>query len=332
MQGLATPAAIPFASGAGGCFASGVFGASSKQGIAAGLVFAVFLWGANNSGVKILVQEWPPVFVGATRFLCAGLLLLALLRWTNWLGRTTPVGAELSRRLWRRGALSLAIYIVIFNWALKTTAVSHVALYLGTAPVWALLWEGVAGKSRRRLARGYAAAALALTGVLVLFWPALWASPASALGELLGLASSVLWTLYGRQCRAIGTRLSGAEITAHTMWRAGVLLLPVAALEVFLRGGLAWRWELVAVQSMCIIAGGVVAYSLWANALRHWQTSEVYLFNNLIPLSSTLWAHAWLKEPITPTFWVAMLLIVSGVLVGQANWLRLFGSRWLPTE
>ena len=309
-----------------------MFGARSKQGIAAGLVFAVFLWGANNSGVKILVHDWPPVFVGATRFLCAGLLLLALLHGTDWLGRTTPVDADLNRRLWLRGGLSLAIYIVVFNWAVKTTAVSHVALYLGAAPVWALLWEGFAGHSRRDLARRYAAAALALTGVLVLFWPALRASPASAPGEVLGLASSVLWTLYGRQCRAVGSQLSGAEITAHTMWRAGVLLLPVAAIEVILRGGLAWRWELVAVQSMCIVAGGVIAFSLWANALRHWQTSEVYLFNNLIPLSSTLWAHAWLKEPVTPTFWVAMLLIVSGVLVGQANWQRLFGERWLPTE
>ena len=324
--------AIPFASAAGGCFPDRVFGASSKQGIAAGLVLAIFLWGASNSGVKILVQEWPPVFVGATRFLFAGLLLMALLRWTDWLGRVAPLSAALSRQIWRRGALSLAIYIVVFNWAIKTASVSHVALYLGAAPVWALLWEGSAGKSRRDLALRYAAAVLALTGVLVLFWPALWSSPASAAGELLGLGSSVLWTYYGRECRAVGRQLSGAAMTAHTMWRAGVLLLPVAGVEVILRGGLVWRWELAAVQSMCIIAGGVIAYSLWSNALRHWQTSEVYLFNNLIPLSSTLWAHAWLKEPITPTFWVAMVLIVSGVLLGQANWQRLFGTRWLPME
>ena len=323
---------ILFATVSEGWFPPNVFGASSKQGIAAGLVFAIFLWGASNSGVKILVHDWPPVFVGATRFLLAGLLLLALLRWTDWLGRTAPVSAALSRQLWWRGALSLSIYIVVFNWAVKTTAVSHVALYLGAAPVWALLWEGNAGKSRRDLAVRYAAAVLAMTGVLVLFWPALWASPASATGEILGLFSSVLWTLYGRECRAVGRQLSGAAITAHTMWRAGVLLLPVAGIEVIWRGGLAWRWELIAVQSMCIVAGGVIAYSLWANALRHWQTSEVYLFNNLIPISSTLWAHAWLKEPITPTFWVAMVLIVSGVLLGQANWQRLLGNRWLPME
>ena len=40
-----------------------------------------------------------------------------------------------------RDGLALAIYIAVFNWALHFTAASHVALYLGTAPVWALIWE-----------------------------------------------------------------------------------------------------------------------------------------------------------------------------------------------
>jgi drug/metabolite transporter (DMT)-like permease len=32
-----------------------------------------------------------------------------------------------------------------------------------------------------------------------------------------------------------------------------------------------------------------------------------------------LWAHFTLGEPMTPTFWIAMILIVSGVVIGQAN-------------
>jgi len=143
--------------------------------------------------------------------------------------------------------------------------------------------------------------------------------------------ASVLWTNYGRQCRVLGSSLSGAEITAHTMWRAGVLLMPLALIEVA-AAGLVWNAGLVLVQGYCIIAGGVVAFALWTNALRHWKTSEVYLFNNLIPLSTTLWARVWLNEPMTPTFWLAMLLIVSGVVLGQTNWQRLFGGKWLPPE
>ena len=49
------------------------------------------------------------------------------------------------------------------------------------------------------------------------------------------------------------------------------------------------------------------------------------LFNNLIPLSTMTWAHFFLHEPVTPTFWAAMVLIVAGVVLGQANWTKLFG-------
>ncbi len=310
-----------------------MFARPSKQAIAGSLLLAVFLWGGNNTSVKVLVAFWPPIFVGATRFLCAGLLLLAVLRGTDWLGAAAPLSSELNRRLWRRGALSLAMYITVFNWALRFTAVSHVALYLGASPIWALLLEERAVPSAREALKRYGAAALALVGVVVLFWPALKASGANsgAVGEFLGLAASFLWTHYGRQCRALGGSLSGVEITAHTMWRAGVLLAPLALVEVTARG-VAWSPGLVLIQGYCVVAGGVIAFGLWTNALRHWKTSEVYLFNNLIPLSTMLWARSWLQEPVTPTFWLAMVLIVGGVLLGQTNWQRLFGGRWLPPE
>ena len=283
--------------------------------LALSLIFALFLWGGSNTGTKLILAAWPPLWTGASRFLCAGLALLGLLRWTNWLGARTALTREIKQRLWWRGGLSLAAYIVSFNWALRYTAVSHVALYLGAAPVWALLAEGLPRRSWNTLHR-YGAAALALAGVFVLFWPALKAASGSWLGELLGLAASVLWTNYGLQCRALAADLSGAEISAETMWRAGALLLPLAATELRTTG-LVWRAGLVMVQVYCIVAGGVVTFAIWNNALRHWPASQVLLFNNLIPLSTMLWARIWLGEPVTATFWVAMILVVTGVVLGR---------------
>jgi drug/metabolite transporter (DMT)-like permease len=296
--------------------------------LAFGLLFAVFLWGGNNTGTKFVVNEWPPIWTGGSRFLCAGLLLLALLRWTPLFGGACALTPELRRRLWWRGGLSLAAYIVTFNSALRYTNASHVALYLGASPVWALVWEGQITRSLRRLG----AAVLALSGVVVLFWPALGKNQGTWLGEVLGLAASVLWTNYGRECRVLGRNLSGVETTAHTMWRAGLLLLPLAGVEILQRGGLAWRWDLLLVHLYCILAGGVVAFALWNQALRYWPTSQVLLFNNLIPLSTMTWAHFWLGEKFTSTFWLAMSLIIAGVIISQISWPRLTVLRPVPPE
>lgn len=302
--------------------------------IAAGLAFSVFLWGANNTGVKYLVRYWPPIATGSSRLLAAGLILLALLRWTKFFGiRKAPMSGDIEKALWWRGGLSLAVYIIIFNWALKLTALSHVALYLGAAPVWALLWEERPAKSWKSAQR-YAAAALAFSGVLVLFLPMLRnGRPANLLGEVMGMACGVLWTNYGVQCRYLGRELSGPEVSAHTFLRAGLLLAPLALVEFFgVRGAIPFGLKLIAVQMFCIVGGGVVAFVLWTNALKQWKTSQVYLFNNLIPLSNMMWANVCLNEPITATFWMSMLLIAAGVVLGQANWQLVLGARWLPFD
>lgn len=267
-------------------------------------------------GTKWLVQSWPPVTVGGIRFLCAGLVMVGLLRWTNWFGGAVAITGEMKRRLWWNTGLSLAIYIVCFNWALRLTSASHVALYLGASPVWALLWEERPEKSWRSLLR-YGAAAIALTGVATLFWPALHDAKTNLLGEALGIVGSVLWTVYGREGAALGKVLPGAEVAAQTMWRAGVWLLPLAVGEFAVAPVWHCTGAAVVVQLACILGGGVVAYGFWSNALRVWPASRVLLFNNLLPVSTMIWAFFLLGELVARTFWLAMALIVTGVALGQ---------------
>ena len=293
----------------------------NNPAIAGGLLLAVFLWGGSNAGTKWLVASWPPIWTGGIRFLCAGLLLLAVLRWTAWLGQNRPLTGALRRQLWLRGGLSLAVYIVVFNWALRLTAVSHVALYLGASPVWNLLWEE---RPRRTWAsaRRYGAALLAVAGVLVLFWPALETTKLNLVGELLGLLASVLWANFGHQSRFLSEKLGGAEVAAHTMWMAGVGLLPLGVVEIAAHG-IPVNSECLGIMAFCILFGSVIPYALWNGALRHWRTSRVMLFNNLIPASTMSWAWFFLHEPVTPTFWLAMILIISGVVLGQVGWAKL---------
>lgn len=295
----------------------------NNTAIAGSLLLVTIMWGGNNAGTKWLVATWPPIWTGAIRFVFAGLLLLAVLRFTTWLGEYRPVTPSLRRQLWLRGGLSLAIYIVAFNWALRLTAASHVALYIGASPVWTLLWE-----ERPRWtwasAQRYGAALLALSGVLVLFWPALQTARLDLLGEFFGLAASILWANFSHQMRVLSASLNGAEIAAHTMWMSGIGLLPFGLIEITSHG-LSIRAQSLGVLALCVLFGGVFPYALWNNALRCWRTSQVVLFNNLLPLSTMAWSHFFLHEPVTSTFWAAMVLIVAGVVLGQANWAKIFG-------
>lgn len=297
-------------------------GKQNNAAIASGLLLTVICWGGNNAGTKWLVGSWPPIWTGSTRFFCAGFILLAVLRFTNLLGRFQPLVRAQYRSLWLRGGLSLAVYIVVFCWAFKLTAASHVALYLGASPIWALLWEERPGRNWAS-ARRYGAALLALSGVLVLFWPALKTGDTNVAGEFLGLLASFLWANYSHQSRQLAAGINGLEVAANSMWMAGVTLLPLGLLEAATRG-IKVDAPHLGVQSFCIVFGGVLPYALWNSALRHWHTSRVLLFNNLIPLTTMLWVHFTLGEPITSTFCTAMVLVITGVIVGQVDLAKFF--------
>jgi drug/metabolite transporter (DMT)-like permease len=296
---------------------------SKKQApIAASLVLTVALWGGNNAGTKWLLAQWPPVFTGVNRFLFGGLLLLAILRCTKWLGEFQALNPVQYRQLWLRGGLSLAAYTAVFAWALRLTAASHVALYIGASPVWALLVEQRPQKNWSSVRR-YGAALLATCGIFVLFWPALKDSKFNLVGECCGLCSSWLWANYSHQSRILARTIHGVEVAANSMWMSGVWLLPVAVIEVF-GHGVVLDAPHMGVQALTIIFGGVIPYALWNSALHHWQTSRVMMFNNFIPLTTAIWAHYVLGEPLTPTFFFAMVLVVVGVAVGQMDWSKIF--------
>lgn len=293
-----------------------MFSARNNGAVAASLLFATMLWGANNAGMKHLVQFWPPVFISSFRFTLCGALLLLVIRKTNWLGEATGSTPAIRHHLWTRTGLSLAMYVVAFMVAIKMTSPANVALYLGASPIWALLFEGTSEKGR---GLRWIAALLAIAGAAVLFWPKLKLGGNQWIGEAVGLSASVLWALYGHLSRGLVTRISSSELTAHSMWRAGVLLIPFSLWELT-TVGIEWRLDAWLIFLYSVFGPGVFSFALWSNALHRWPTSQVYLFNNIIPVWTVFWTWLFFREPIAANVWIALILIVSGVVLSTRSW------------
>jgi drug/metabolite transporter (DMT)-like permease len=303
---------------------------ASNQRVFWSLVLAVIFWGSNNVGLKFLAHDWPPAMTASLRFILAGAALLGAMRWTSWLGSLTPLSPTQSRQLWWRGGVILAAFMVACNLAFRYLPASHFALYMAASPVWALLMEG--GFSWTwRTARQFAAAGLAFAGVGVLLGPALRHGESSLLGEVLGLSCGLGWAIYSRQSRQLAESMSAVEVTARSMWRAGWLLLPFGIIECVLHPIHATPANL-GVLVYCALVGAAVAYALWNQALTQWPSSRVFLFSNLIPLSTMAFAHLLLGEPLTSTFASAMGLILLGVILGVVDLGTWMGRWWSPEE
>jgi drug/metabolite transporter (DMT)-like permease len=287
----------------------------SSSTVVAALMTSIVLWGGNNVFIKLLLQYWPPLFTGATRFLIGGTLLAGLIRIIPAFRPDRGPTAAQRRELWLRGAIVLSLYNVACNVCLLYIPASHFALHLAASPVWALLWEEGLRLRRHALPR-YLAAGLTLAGVFVLLWPALTGS-GHWFGELVALVAGVLWTAYNRECRRLSQGLSGLQVTSGTVWRAGLILLVPAAIEVAWRAPFALTPTTLGLQAYSIVAGSIGAYACWNWALSHWPVSRVALWGNFIPLTTMAGGVLLLGEKPSPSFAVALGLILGGVVLGQ---------------
>lgn len=302
----------------------------SHHQIVVSLFLAVVFWGSNNVGLKFLARDWPPAATASARFLIAGAAMMAALRWTRWLGILSNPSALQNRRLWWRGGLLLAGFMVACNVAFRHLPAAHFALYMAASPVWALLLEGGFSWSWRT-ARQLTAAALAFSGVGVLLGPAMRHGESNIFGEAMGLICGLGWAVYSRESRRLSESMSAVEVTARSMWRAGVLLLPFGIVECVAHP-FRPSPSALGVLIYCSLIGAAVAYALWNHALTLWPSSRVFLFSNLIPLSTMGFAHWILGEPLTPTYASAMGLILLGVFFGVFDFGKWAGRWWTPED
>jgi drug/metabolite transporter (DMT)-like permease len=291
-----------------------VWNTRSNLAITLGIATAMVLWGINNVAIRFMVQNWPPLFTAVTRMFCISAILLAVLRWTRWLGEPKPLSRKLHWEVWRQAGVWQATFVVLFSYALYFTGAARVGLVLAASPVWAVLLERKSGG----MARKYLAAALAVIGIGLLLTPSLDGAVADWRGDVCALASSLAWVMFGRQCKGLGEHLSGVEVTGHTMWRAAVLMSPWAIYEAATHT-LPPRPELFLVQTYCIVFGGVIAFSLHYHALRCWPMSRVFLWGNLLPITTMAAAWLILNEAVSGTFWIATALVAAAVAVGQSG-------------
>lgn len=66
----------------------------------------------------------------------------------------------------------------------------------------------------------------------------------------------------------------------------------------------------------------IFSFALWANALRCWPTIQGYPFNNIIPIWTVFRTWLFFREPISTNIWIALVLIVCGVIFSTRNWTR----------
>lgn len=276
----------------------------------------VLIWGINVSVMKLAVGEVAPVVFNALRF-PLGALLLGLLLF-HFEEKPWPARGE-----WREmiflGILAHPVYQLCFLTGLALTTASHTAVLVATTPVFVAVADHFV--LRERLGRReWIGIGLSLGGVLLLTAvrsPG--ADSGSVLGDLLVLASGVLWTTYTIRSRPLLKTRTPVWVTAWAL-----LIGTPFVLVLGIPGLLTLDWS----RLTMITWGGAIyaglfalatAYLFWAIGIQTLGASRAAIFSNLIPIVALAVAAIWLHEKLPPLAWIGAGIALLGVWVTTAS-------------
>ena len=264
------------------------------------------VWGSTYLAIKYALISFPPFFQMGTRFLCAGVLLLA---WMRWRGAPWPDPTQ-----WRN---ALVLGTLMLGGGMGGTAVAEVTVgsglvvaFIAVSPLMIaglnLLW-GV--KPGRLEAAGIA---MGLAGVLLLTQGAgFQASPA-------GLAAiaiaCVTWSIGSVLSQRSLPLAPGAMGFASEMVCGGVVLLAFSAIA-----GERPQWPPQPVAAAAwlylVVFGSLIAFNAYMVLLARASAGLASSYTFVNPVIAMLLGVAVAGEVVTGFEWLAAGVVLAGVVL-----------------
>ncbi len=279
---------------------------------------SAFFYGANFVLAGYVLNDLPPLWAAAFRFLLGAMLMFAIsgVRREDLLG----LAQRHSGAYLLLGTVGIVMFNLCFFYALQTTSADSAALVMATNPLLTTLLAA-AFLGERPSARHLVALPIALAGVAIVIVHGDAAQLGTlhvAQGDLLMLVANVAWALYN----VLGRRyMPPASALGNTTWvmSAGATLLFAVALfsgaPVEAIGGKA-----ALALAVMAVGGTVLAYLFWNVGIMQLGAARTSIFINLVPVFAML---VGLSFGTAPT----MAQLLGGAIVLGAVTLSMLPSR-----
>lgn len=279
--------------------------------VLAALVTVYVVWGSTYLAIKYTVTSLPPFLAMGSRFLLAGLVILAAVLALR--------GRAVFRVSWQQAAAAALCGLLLLVGGNGLVAVAEqdvdsglAALLIAGTPLWVVLLRAVLRD--RPSAATMAGLLIGLAGVAILLLPGL--SGSSELFPLLLVClSSVLW--------AGGTVLSTRRPLPSDPFVTTVIEMAVGGSAMVLLGTLGGEWDRLDVAAAppsawiafayLVLVGSVVAYSAYVWLLARAPLSLVTTYAYVNPAVAVGLGALFLQEPLTVNVVVGGAVIIAAV-------------------
>jgi drug/metabolite transporter (DMT)-like permease len=277
------------------------------------LATVVVAWGFTWPVNKVVLATVPPLWTVTLRSAIAAATMFALAVALRRL--VVPPRGDVPVLL-SITLLHMVGFTVLTSFGLAVVPAGRSVVLAYTTPLWvtpgAALFLG-----ERLTARRTIGVLIGLLGLATLFNPFAfdWTSRSALLGNASILAGALLWAGAILHTRGHRWRTTSFALLPWQLALAALLLVPLA---LAFEGTPAWTWTPALVG--LLLYGGIPGSALpyWAIVPATQRLSAVTVSLGLLatPAISVVVATLWLREPLSPSLVIAIVLILGGIAMG----------------
>lgn len=271
---------------------------------------ALIIWSSSFVAIKIAYETYPPITLGATRFIAATLILgvLALLPKNRVrLDKKDILPVAVS------GLMGITLYAVLQNIAMQWTSASSATLIIASYPIITLLLEALIYKTKLSAVK-VVGILIAIGGVVILSYVK---AEARQQNELLGIVllivAGVAWAFYNFLTKKVVNRYPSISLLFYQTLFGTLFMLPLSLFE-----RAQWQAPTLTTFSMMLFLGvfcSVIAFLLYNLGLKKLSPSSVTSMLNLVPIFGVFFSWLLLDERVTLQKVIGGAIVILGVML-----------------
>ena len=287
-----------------------------------GLACAMLMWGGAFPVIEELLVSWDVVLNTCLRMGCGAAVLMSVFLITER-GRILK-GPVPWGKVILLGTLGFGVNSLVFTAGVANAGGANAAMVAALSPIiGAIAARLINGEPLRRST--LIAAAIAITGCLVVVFARMQEVGEFRGGALLVLIAMSMWTWYSVQAQRWLAGWSQVRIAAFTA-TAGVIVMVIFAGVGLALGMIGTRHDfslpsLVMIAYLATTSNGA-ALVLWSNGVKVLGVSVATLFSNTIPVIAVIISFVIFHRAPLPLELVGGGIVIVGVLYGQIARMR----------
>jgi drug/metabolite transporter (DMT)-like permease len=273
------------------------------------VIIAILLWSTSFVGTKIAYSSFPPLTLGAARFVIATIILGAIMLARKEFVRPAPKDIGL---MGLSGILGTTLYFALENIGLELTTASSAALIVASYPAITALLEFIffRVKISRVKALGIV---MAVVGVYLISGGSPGESSGQLTGNLILILAGVVFATYNFTTRKVVKNYSMVTVSFYQTIAGTLAFIPLAFIERS-------RWQVPSAESLWMllylgIFCSVAAFMFYNYGLRTLSSSTAVALMNLVPIFGVLFSTVFLHKVLRIFDLFGGIIIIFGVIL-----------------